>query len=125
MSSSNPLVEMSGAASVASAVTKTHKLFTLVLLARPRASTHTLRTPPPAKANAISSASPAEPTASLFPSPCPYTHVLLGLKKRGFGTGKWNGFGGKVEANENIRQAAVREMKEEAGIESVDRRRRD
>ena len=22
--------------------------------------------------------------------------VLLGMKKRGFGTGKWNGFGGKV-----------------------------
>ena len=24
------------------------------------------------------------------------TRVLLGMKKRGFGVGKWNGFGGKV-----------------------------
>jgi len=23
--------------------------------------------------------------------------VLLGMKKRGFGEGKWNGFGGKLE----------------------------
>ena len=28
--------------------------------------------------------------------------ILLGLKKRGFGTGKWNGFGGKVQAGETI-----------------------
>ena len=28
-----------------------------------------------------------------------YQHpkVLLGMKKRGFGAGRWNGFGGKVE----------------------------
>ena len=25
--------------------------------------------------------------------------VLLGMKKRGFGVGKWNGFGGKVRAH--------------------------
>ncbi|MDO8604541.1 MAG: hypothetical protein Q7K40_04085 [bacterium] len=25
------------------------------------------------------------------------THVLLGKKKRGFGAGQWNGFGGNVE----------------------------
>ena len=25
------------------------------------------------------------------------TQILLGLKKRGFGQGKWNGFGGKLE----------------------------
>ncbi|MEK7607017.1 MAG: DNA mismatch repair protein MutT, partial [Patescibacteria group bacterium] len=24
--------------------------------------------------------------------------ILLGMKKRGFGAGRWNGFGGKVEA---------------------------
>ena len=24
--------------------------------------------------------------------------VLLGMKKRGFGVGKWNGFGGKVRS---------------------------
>jgi len=34
--------------------------------------------------------------------------VLLGLKKRGFGKGKWNGFGGKVEEGETIAQAAMR-----------------
>jgi hypothetical protein len=28
--------------------------------------------------------------------------VLLGMKKRGFGAGRYNGFGGKVEANESI-----------------------
>ena len=34
--------------------------------------------------------------------------VLLGMKKRGFGAGKWNGFGGKVEHGETIEQAARR-----------------
>ena len=34
--------------------------------------------------------------------------VLLGLKKRGFGVGKWNGFGGKVQGNECIEDAAKR-----------------
>ena len=29
-------------------------------------------------------------------------NILLGLKKRGFGTGKWNGFGGKVQPGETI-----------------------
>ncbi len=42
--------------------------------------------------------------------------ILLGLKKTGFGSGKWNGFGGKVEAGETIEQAASRELQEEAGI---------
>jgi len=49
-----------------------------------------------------------------------YQHpkVLLGLKKRGFGTGRWNGFGGKVIVGETIEAAAKRELKEEAGIEA-------
>lgn len=34
--------------------------------------------------------------------------VLLGYKKRGFGQGRWNGFGGKVQQNETIQEAAVR-----------------
>jgi 8-oxo-dGTP diphosphatase/2-hydroxy-dATP diphosphatase len=34
--------------------------------------------------------------------------VLLGFKKRGFGMGKWNGFGGKVESGETIECAAKR-----------------
>ncbi len=42
--------------------------------------------------------------------------VLLGMKKRGFGEGRWNGFGGKVEKGETIEEAARRELKEEAGI---------
>jgi 8-oxo-dGTP diphosphatase len=43
--------------------------------------------------------------------------ILLGLKKRGLGEGKWNGFGGKVEHGESIEQAAAREVQEECGIE--------
>lgn len=42
--------------------------------------------------------------------------VLLGLKKRGFGKGKWNGFGGKVEQNETIFDGAIRETKEECNL---------
>ena len=46
--------------------------------------------------------------------------VLLGMKKRGFGAGKWNGFGGKVEGVETVVQAAQRELQEEAGITALD-----
>ncbi|KAL1732253.1 NUDIX hydrolase domain-like protein [Schizophyllum commune] len=42
--------------------------------------------------------------------------ILLGMKKRGFGIGKINGFGGKVEPDESSRDAAIREMEEESGI---------
>jgi 8-oxo-dGTP diphosphatase len=42
--------------------------------------------------------------------------VLLGLKKRGFGRGKWNGFGGKLEPGETAREAAAREIAEECGL---------
>ena len=34
--------------------------------------------------------------------------VLLGMKKRGFGAGRWNGFGGKVDKGETIEEAAKR-----------------
>ena len=37
--------------------------------------------------------------------------VLLGMKKKGFGAGRWNGFGGKVELNEPIDVAAAREVR--------------
>ena len=40
------------------------------------------------------------------------------MKKRGFGEGKWNGVGGKVNADETIELAALRELKEEIGVES-------
>jgi mutator protein MutT len=46
----------------------------------------------------------------------PPTEILLGFKKAGFGVGKYNGFGGKVEAGETIESAAVREVQEEVGL---------
>jgi 8-oxo-dGTP diphosphatase / 2-hydroxy-dATP diphosphatase len=42
--------------------------------------------------------------------------VLLGMKKRGFGQGKWNGFGGHVEEGETIESAMQREVQEECGL---------
>jgi len=42
--------------------------------------------------------------------------VLLSMKKRSFGVGKWNGCGGKLKGGETVRQAAVREMEEEIGV---------
>ncbi len=46
--------------------------------------------------------------------------ILLGMKKRGFGAGRWNGFGGKVSSEETIEDAAKREIREETGIEVRD-----
>ena len=45
-----------------------------------------------------------------------HPRVLLGMKKRGFGEGRWNGFGGKVQEGETIEGAAKRELLEEAGV---------
>ena len=45
-----------------------------------------------------------------------HPRILLGMKKRGFGAGRWNGFGGKVQEEETIEEAARREMQEEAGV---------
>ncbi len=42
--------------------------------------------------------------------------LLLGMKKRGFGAGRWNGFGGKVEKGESVEAAARRELREEISI---------
>lgn len=47
-----------------------------------------------------------------------HSKILLGLKKRGFATGRWNGFGGKVKEGESIEEAAIRELFEEAGIKT-------
>lgn len=46
----------------------------------------------------------------------PANEVLLGFKKIGFGAGKYNGPGGKVEAGETVATAAIRELEEETGI---------
>lgn len=38
------------------------------------------------------------------------------MKKRGFGAGRWNGVGGKVEIGESIESAMIRESQEEIGV---------
>jgi len=48
------------------------------------------------------------------------SHILLGMKKKGFGQGRWNGFGGKVEKGESIEKAARRELEEEVGLTPLD-----
>ena len=45
--------------------------------------------------------------------------VLLGKRKRGLGIGNHVGIGGKVETGENIRQAAVREFREETEVSII------
>ncbi len=47
--------------------------------------------------------------------------LLLAMKKRSFGVGKWNGVGGKVdkEKDKSILDAAIRETKEEIGVDLV------
>jgi mutator protein MutT len=42
--------------------------------------------------------------------------ILLAMKKRGFGMGKWNGVGGKPQPGESIEDAAIRECQEEIGV---------
>ena len=42
--------------------------------------------------------------------------ILLGMKKRGLGVGKWNGFGGKLSSGETVKQCAVRELEEECSL---------
>lgn len=44
------------------------------------------------------------------------TDILLAMKKRGFGAGKMNGIGGKVQADETPEQAIIREAFEEIEI---------
>ncbi len=43
--------------------------------------------------------------------------ILLHFKKRGHGTGKWNGVGGKIEQGESPEQCAIREAREEMGTD--------
>jgi 8-oxo-dGTP pyrophosphatase MutT (NUDIX family) len=42
--------------------------------------------------------------------------ICLAIKKRGFGAGNWNGYGGKIEGGETIELSAVRETWEESGV---------
>ena len=42
--------------------------------------------------------------------------LLLAMKKRRFGVGRYNGFGGGVEEAETIEEGAIRETLEEGGI---------
>ena len=44
------------------------------------------------------------------------TNILLAMKKRGFGAGKMNGFGGKVQGDETPEQALIREAFEEIEV---------
>ena len=49
----------------------------------------------------------------------PPQKILLGLKKGGFGEGKYDGFGGKIEAGETPLRAAIRELEEESGLQAA------
>ena len=46
--------------------------------------------------------------------------ILLAMKKRGFGEGKYNGVGGKIEKNETPEQAMIRETQEEILVTPID-----
>jgi len=48
------------------------------------------------------------------------TEVCLAMKKRGFGMGRWNGVGGKVDSlKETVEEAAKRETKEEIDVNTL------
>jgi 8-oxo-dGTP diphosphatase/2-hydroxy-dATP diphosphatase len=54
---------------------------------------------------------------------CQHPWLLLGMKERGFGVGKWNGFGGKLKLFETYEAAASRELLEEAGVIALSMRK--
>ncbi len=49
-----------------------------------------------------------------------HDELLLAMKKRGFGKGRWNGVGGKIEPDETDEQAAARECYEEIGVRPIE-----
>ncbi len=61
---------------------------------------------------------PTEETSLLFA--LRDTNILLIHKKRGLGAGKINAPGGRVEKGESFQDAAIREAREEVGIEAAD-----
>jgi 8-oxo-dGTP pyrophosphatase MutT (NUDIX family) len=46
--------------------------------------------------------------------------IWLAMKKRGFGSGKYNGYGGKLNEGETIEEAMIRELYEESGVKAVE-----
>lgn len=46
--------------------------------------------------------------------------LLLAMKKRGFGVGKWNGAGGKMKNRESLEDCLIRECEEEIGIKPIE-----
>lgn len=42
--------------------------------------------------------------------------ILLAMKNRGFGAGKWNGVGGKVKIGESVTDSFIRETQEELNV---------
>jgi ADP-ribose pyrophosphatase YjhB (NUDIX family) len=45
--------------------------------------------------------------------------IWLAMKKKGFGAGKYNGYGGKINENETIEDALHRELLEEASVRAI------
>ncbi len=45
------------------------------------------------------------------------SEICLAMKKRGFGVGRWNGTGGKLQEGESVEQAAIRETEEEINVQ--------
>lgn len=46
--------------------------------------------------------------------------ILLAMKKRGFGEGKYNGVGGKIEFGETPEDAMIRETQEEINVTPIE-----
>ena len=47
------------------------------------------------------------------------TEICLAMKKRGLGVDKWNGAGGKPNEGETFDECAIRETKEEIGVDII------
>jgi len=45
--------------------------------------------------------------------------ILLAMKKRGFGMGRWNGVGGKLKPGESVEEAVIRESQEEINVKPL------